>query len=127
MKGVTDKAAERLVAILDEANAPGDQCVRIIVVDGEGRLRIDTQCPSDQVFERQNRKVLILDPATAGYFAESTLDYSGRRFNLVEDGASWAVLEMQDTRLLGAAGRVDAPADVDAAKAAVKQGPGQSV
>jgi Fe-S cluster assembly iron-binding protein IscA len=127
MKGVTDKAAERLATMLDEANAPSGQCVRIIVVDGNGRLRIDRQRPSDQVFEHQDRRVLIVDPATAGYFAESTVDYRRGHFSFVENGGSWAVLEIQDTRLLVAAGRVDSPADLDTAKAAAKRDQGQSI
>jgi len=84
MKGLTDAAGAELNVALEEAGASTDKLVRLVVSPrGHRELRIDMEHPSDRVFEREGRKVLAVDAATAELCASVTLDYKLGEFYLV--------------------------------------------
>ena len=83
MKAITDRAGDKLKAMLVEARAPEEQSVRFEILEGAGKLRLDTEQPSDKVFEHEGRKVLLVDPeATVGSVGK-TLDYDKGDFCFV--------------------------------------------
>jgi len=82
MKGLTDAAGNAIVAALERAKRPEEQCARFLVWDGRQRLMIDTERPSDKVFLYKGRKTLLVDPQTAQAFSGSSLDYKDGAFRL---------------------------------------------
>jgi Fe-S cluster assembly iron-binding protein IscA len=83
MKEITDAAGQKLKATLDETNAEEKKAIRLIMSDQGAELKLDLVRESDQVFEHEDRKVLVLDATASKATSESTLDYKGGRFYFV--------------------------------------------
>jgi Fe-S cluster assembly iron-binding protein IscA len=83
MKGMTDVAGEQLKAALDETKAPEEKAIRLLMTEHGAELKLDRIRESDQVFEHDDRKVLVLDPPSAEATSESTLDYHEGQYRFV--------------------------------------------
>jgi Fe-S cluster assembly iron-binding protein IscA len=83
MKAITDRAGEKLKATLNEVNASKNKCFRLLFQKGCGEMKVDTERPSDQVFEYGYRKVLLVDPEVAEACAGATLDYHEGDFRFI--------------------------------------------
>lgn len=71
---VTEKAAEQLAAMLDQAGASGRVAVRISRGEEGWRMRLDRESPDDETFDHRGRTVLVLGQSVAEALADATLD-----------------------------------------------------
>ena len=84
MDGVTEQAGEKLMAALDGANIGPQECVRIeVTLARGGTIRFDVERPGDEVFEFNDRKVLVLDRQAAEMYTGRKLDYREGKFCFV--------------------------------------------
>jgi hypothetical protein len=83
MDGISKHAAAQLTAMLEEANAPKERCLRFIAVENGEELRFDEEREHDRVFRYADRAVLLVDPLTMQKFSGHKFDYLQGRFCLV--------------------------------------------
>lgn len=84
MDGITDRAGEKLLSALEGADAGPEQRVRIeVTLARGGTVRFDVERPGDQVFEFDDRKVLVLDRQSAKTYQGRKLDYREGKFCIV--------------------------------------------
>jgi hypothetical protein len=83
MKAITDRAGERLVQALNEADASPEQRVRLVLLLRGMELRLDEERPGDEVVAYRGRSVLVADADTGKKWGERTLDYENEQFQFV--------------------------------------------
>jgi hypothetical protein len=83
MKAITDRAGERLVQALNEADAAPEQRVRLVLLLRGMELRLDEERSGDEVVAFRDRKVLVADADTGKKWGERTLDYEDEKFQFV--------------------------------------------
>ncbi len=74
MLNMTDAAGEHLVVLLDNANAPDEAAVRLVMSEGGLGMRADTAKPEDVTFEHDGRTVLLASKDVADALDGRTLD-----------------------------------------------------
>ena len=84
MKGISDRAGEKLTELLHGSTGLSQKRVRISVLRGRLRLNVDTEPPrlSDKVFKYNGQDVLVADFATVAHLAGSMLDYQDGQFRI---------------------------------------------
>lgn len=83
MDGITESAAVRLAALLDEVKEPETRSVRLKVTERGEELAIDDQREEDKAYKYAERTVLVIDPETAKKYAGRKLDLRDNRFCIV--------------------------------------------
>ena len=83
MENITESAGQKLQQTLDEVNAPEDRRIRLSISEEGGRLTLDQQRPGDQVFQHDEREVLLIGPDVAERTTGRTLDFDGGQFRFV--------------------------------------------
>lgn len=74
MLTVTDSAGDHLVGLLENANAPDDAAVRLVMAEGGLGMRADKPRPEDITFEHDGRTVLVAAQDVADALDGRTLD-----------------------------------------------------
>ncbi len=75
MFNVTNEATEHIANLLDNLDdAPDNAAVRVVASEQGLDLAVDVARPDDQVFEHENKPVLLLDAQLADMLADRTLD-----------------------------------------------------
>ena len=83
MKAITDRAGERLVQALHDADASPEQRIRLVLLLRGMKLRLDEERPGDEVVAYRDRKVLVADADTGKKWGERALDYENEQFQFV--------------------------------------------
>jgi Fe-S cluster assembly iron-binding protein IscA len=84
MKGITERAGERLKAALGKAPEEPKQCIRIEVTLARGPvIRFDKERDGDRAFEHDGEKVLVVDKKASDAYADRQLDYVEGKFCFV--------------------------------------------
>jgi Fe-S cluster assembly iron-binding protein IscA len=68
MLKITKDAVERLGTTLREVAETSDDCLRIVVTDEGPELIVDQERPGDEMLVRDDKLLLVIDPATMEYF-----------------------------------------------------------
>ncbi|MFQ5895681.1 MAG: hypothetical protein ACE5JJ_07690 [Nitrospinota bacterium] len=87
MLTLTEAAGARLAYLLDEAEAPEDVAVRIVLEGRNLALKLDGARPDDATFAHEGRTVLLLDQKVSQLLADDTLDVED-----TDDGPKLALL-----------------------------------
>lgn len=74
MLTMTPSAGEHLVDLLDNAKAPEEAAVRLVMAEGGLGMRADTEKPEDVTFEHAGRVVLLAARDVAEALDGRTLD-----------------------------------------------------
>jgi len=71
---MTETAGEYLSAVLDNANAPEDTAIRLVLEGNTLTPQLDSARPGDEKFDHEGRLVLMLDAQVSQVLDDSTLD-----------------------------------------------------
>jgi Fe-S cluster assembly iron-binding protein IscA len=83
MEGLTPRAAERIRTTLEHAHVPDGTAVRLMPSKDRAVFQVDRPRPQDQVFQFEQRTVLVVDPQMAKMSTGSMLDFLNGEFRLV--------------------------------------------
>ncbi len=74
MLKITKDAVERLTATLGEVAETSEDSLRIVVTDEGPELVVDQERSSDETLVREDKVVLVIDPATMNHFEGRILE-----------------------------------------------------
>lgn len=74
MLNITEAAGGYLSRLLDQADAPSDTAVRLVVANKGLTSALDQERPGDAIFEHEGRTVLLLDEEASRALSDRTLD-----------------------------------------------------
>ena len=80
---VTDNAAKKLKAALEERDTSEDACLRLGEAADGLKMVIDQQRPGDTAIQYDDKVLLVMDPATAGRLEGRTMDFNADTEQLV--------------------------------------------
>ena len=83
MLNVTSAARAYLNDLLEQADAPPECAVRLVVESGKLSAAIDRERDGDAAFAHEGNTVLVLDEAVATVLVDRTLDLNANGSNLV--------------------------------------------
>jgi Fe-S cluster assembly iron-binding protein IscA len=83
MDGITEHAASRLAALLEENSEAQGRSIRLVATDHGEELRIGDEREDDTTFKYADRPVLVVDPDTAKKLSGRKLDFKDNRFCVV--------------------------------------------
>jgi hypothetical protein len=86
MEGITERAAVKLTAMLEQANGPRHMSLRFLGGEEGSELKFDQEHEHDRSFEYAGRTVLLVDPLVMAKSSSWRLDFRDGRFCCVSPG-----------------------------------------